>query len=461
MQSVQTGYKSRRKLNRLSAGLLTAAFAVGATGCDSLLDVENPNNVVQSDLENAEAVSALVNGALQLTSEAVGDAAVSTTALSDELTHTGSQNWAAELDRGIITTPSGRSDALTDVFAEATWTAEEALRLAVEFGADDEQVMRANMYSGIMHMTIADNMEDFAFSDRIEVGPPVGEDNMQSVYDTAIDRLESALALASGSDATTIRALLARAHWGRAMWPKMQGDPTADPLVNDATANGYAQDVIDAIGVDEDWAYRFRFQSSTSESPQGSWVNSRQEFVPADEYVVISGSGKSVAQDEDDADGDGDTDEAAISLLDPIDDMPDQALQARITEFVDAFLYPEVDVVTARELHLILAEAAIADGEDDIAETHLNHVRAMKNPDHPHDEYDVDNPLHPEPLEVLQHERRVNLYNMVTRRLWDMYRFGVTAPRWSSTSDAVTNPGQVFVIGQGERVSNCFILGTC
>ena len=252
-----------------------------------LLDVENPNNVVQQDLENPEAVTALVNGALALTADAVSEVAVSTGALSDELAHTGSQNWAAELDRGIIVNPSGRSDELTNTLAEAVWTAEEALRLSVEQGASDEDVMRANLYSGIVHMTIADIMEDFAFSDRTTVSPPVGETNMRAVYDTAIDRLEAAEALATGPTLTQVEALLARAHWGRALWPLMQtGSSPADPmdaLINDATAIGYAQSVLATVGNEADWEMTLTFTSNTQSAPQGSWVNSRQEFVFADD----------------------------------------------------------------------------------------------------------------------------------------------------------------------------------
>lgn len=475
MQSVQTGYKGRRKPSRLAAGLLTTVFAVGLTGCDSLLDVENPNNVVQSDLENPEAVSALVNGALALTSSSLANIALSTAAMSDELLFTGSQNWAAELDRGIFDTPAGRSDDMTNALAQAAWTAEEALALAAEVGATDYELMRANLYSGLVHMTIADIMEDFAFSDRTEVGAPLGEANMQDVYDTAITRLESALALAAaGPDRTRIRAALARAHWGRALWPHMQGvipsDPNAvdpsDYLINDAAAVGYAEDVIADIGPTDDWAFTLGYASASGSNPQGAWINERQEFVFSETYVVIDNSGKAVRRDSADVDGDGiTTNERDIALLDPIDNIPDQGAQEIITNFVENLLYAPLRVVTARELHLILAEAALADGVMLDFQTHINHVRALKSAESPLDHTPWDmlqaGVTHPTAIDMLFHERQANLLNMPNRRLWDMYRTGTHGPEWGNASSAVLNPGQVLVIGQSERVSNCFILGTC
>ena len=175
--------------------------------------------------------------------------------------------------------------------------------------------------------------------------------------------------------------------------------------------------------------------------------------------MVIDNSGKAVRQDSTDVDGDGDLQEADIVVMDPIDGVPDQGLQGIITQFVADFLYPSVRVVTARELHLILAEADIAAGGD--GEDELNYVRALKSGGFEHTPYNAANPLHPEPIDLLRHERRANLFNMPTLRLWDMYRFGELSPRWGGVSDAATTPGQVFVIGQNERVSNCYILGTC
>ena len=461
MQSRKTTHSGRWKPSRLAAGLLTTTLVVTATGCDSLLDVENPNNVVESDLNTTFGASALVYGTVGLTADVVGEAALSTTTLSDELLWTGSQNWAGELDRGTLDNPSGRSDDLTNWLSEAVWSAEEAIRLTTEFEAPVRDRMLANFYSGILHLTIADNMEDFAFSNRTEVSAPIGEANMIGVYDTAIARLLTAEGLASGTDLIRVQAVLARAYWSRALWPQMQADPTngGDPWIDDADANAYAQTVLDAIE-GTDWTFDWAFSSATGDSPQGAWINSRGEFVFRPDYVQIGAGRKTVAPDTLDVDGDGDEDEAWVTLLDPVDGIPDQALQAEITSFIAARTYPNVTMVNEREMHLILAEAEVAQGTPALAVPYLNAVRTLKGG---HTAYDpiTDAPVTVE--EVLMHERRVNLFNMASRRLYDMYRFGETSPQWGANSDAALNPGHVWVIGQTERISNCYIVdpGSC
>ncbi len=449
MQRMNDHSRSRRRGRGFQGVALVAALALTTAGCDSLLDVENPNNVVQEDLENATSVNALVNGAHALVAEALGDVTVSTADLSDEFQHTGSQNWAAELDVGSITNVEGRSNALFNSLSTARWMAEEAIATAEQFA--DELVVPtdlANAYlaSGIAYMTIADNFEDFTFSNRTEVGPPIGEANMQGVYDIALERFNSARSAASAAGAsdlvTAAMAFQARAEWGKALWPKLNppGSAPADPLVNSSAANALAAEVIGRVGATSDWMYRFQYSSATITSPLGSWVNSRQEFAVSPQWVQLDAAGRTVE---------------AVTLEDPIDGVPDPALVGILTEFEEGYLYAPLTAVSAREMHLILAEAALASGNQAGAVTHINHVRAIKGSS------PYDPATHaPTPLEMIQHERLVNMFMQPTRRLWDMYRFDIAAPTWAPGSDAFAN-GQMFIIGQDERVSNCYLLGTC
>lgn len=423
-------------LRRGAASLSLLAF-VAVAGCDGLLDVENPNNVVQEDLDNAQSVNAVVNGALSLAAAAVGDVAVATSVLADELEHTGSQNWAAELNVGSITNAAGRSDALFDGLAEARWMADLAIDFTTTYQADlpnPGDVGRANLISGIVYMTIADNFEDFTFSNRTEVGPPVGEANMATLYDTAIQRFGNA----SGVEAT---ALSARAAWAQELWGKLnpQGSVPSNPLVSNAQADQWAAQVLSDVG-GEDWVYTMSYSATTQSNPQGAWINSRQEFVVGPRYAVADGTGKQVD---------------FVSLEDPIDGVADPALSKTVDDFVTAFLYPDLVVTSAREMHLILAESALANNDEATAVMHINAVRAFKG------STAYDPATHSQTvLEMLQHERRVNLFFMPTRRIWDMYRFGIMSDSWAPGSDA-TRAGQMFVIGQSERISNCYILGTC
>lgn len=429
-----------------AVGALTVALA----GCSNLLDVENPNNVVQSDLEDASSVNAMVNGALAMAAGAIGDVAVSTSNLSDELEHTGSQNWAAELNVGSITNPEGRSDALFNSLSSARWMSEEAIAIAEQFSTElttPSDLARAYLISGIVYMTIADNFEDFTFSNRTEVGPPIGAANMHTVYDIALERLASAEAEANARGATNIataaRALQARTHWAKAVWGKLNpaGSAPGDPLVNNSQANTLAAQVIGSLGATSDWSWDFTYGPATQNNPQGSWINSRQEFAFSPLYVQLDAAGRSVVE---------------VTYPDPIDGTVDPAINETITNFIDEFLYASLPVVSARELHLILAEGALAAGNTAEAVTHINHVRAIKGSS----PYDPSAAGAPSALEMLQHERLVNLFFMPTRRITDQYRFDVDAPSWAPGSDATRN-GQMFIIGQSENVSNCYILGTC
>jgi hypothetical protein len=106
-------------------------------------------------------------------------------------------------------------------------------------------------------------------------------------------------------------------------------------------------------------------------------------------------------------------------------------------------------VVSEREMQLILAESKVVSDAAG-ATSILNALRAR----------DSLKPL-AAPVTVgqlLQHERRANLY-MMGRRLADMYRFGVKDSRWVPTSDAITTPGSFFPITIQERRANQFLTG--
>jgi hypothetical protein len=112
-------------------------------------------------------------------------------------------------------------------------------------------------------------------------------------------------------------------------------------------------------------------------------------------------------------------------------------------------------IVSAREMHLIVAEGALAGGDNDEAIQEMNLVRALNGLT----AYDPGSSALT-PVEMLQHERRVNLF-LGNRRLADMYRFGVSSRYWTSTSDAMTTPGMLLPIPQVELLSNCHIAGGC
>jgi hypothetical protein len=108
--------------------------------------------------------------------------------------------------------------------------------------------------------------------------------------------------------------------------------------------------------------------------------------------------------------------------------------------------HPPMTVISKREMYLIIAEAALAAGNTADFDTNINLVRALdgKAP------YTGAGPTR---LQLLQWERKVNLV-FQGRRLLDMYRFGLTDPRWVASSVTVRKPGCLLPIPLIEREAN-------
>src|SRR5690606_2581738 len=87
---------------RAARTVLLAGAVLVAGACDSLLDVDNPNNVGESDLQNPTSVAALVNGALSATAEAYTTVTRAHVTLTDEYDWSGSWDAAGELERGAL-----------------------------------------------------------------------------------------------------------------------------------------------------------------------------------------------------------------------------------------------------------------------------------------------------------------------------------------------------------------------
>jgi starch-binding outer membrane protein, SusD/RagB family len=439
-----TGFTKGRTARR--GGLLALALAVSLSACDSLMDVENPNQLVESDLGNPTAAAALVNGALATVATAHADMMTIHGTASDELKWVGSRDAWRELAFGFLTDPRNEfSDAAYPQVARGRWMADEAIRRLEAFDAEGELanrtlLARARLYSAISYTTIADLFDDFTFGNMREEGPPVGADNMVQLYDQAIANLTAALGIA-GISATLERDLLAqraRTRHARAVWLTLNpaGSVPADPLVNDAGANDDALAAL-AASTDLDWAFRFAYSSATVTNGWGAWINERLEMRVGDPYIVPDATDKQV-------DG--------ILLEDPIDNIPDPALEAIVMEAVGARQFGPITVVSAREMHLILAEAALAAGEPGDFEDHINAVRSLDELT----DYTGQIPA----LDMLRHARRVNLFNQ-GRRLADHYRFGEPSVEWAPNSSAVQTVGTFLPITEIERTANCYILGTC
>jgi starch-binding outer membrane protein, SusD/RagB family len=438
--------------NRLAGAVsLLLAGSLVLTACEDLLDVDNPNSVLQEDLEAARSVNAVVNGTLSRTASAVSAAVLASVTLTDEYDWIGSWNAAGELERGLIRNPSNDFTNIPfNELAQARWLSENAIRLAEEFrtelpAATRSDIARAYFLSGIVYLTIGEVYEDFVFSDRTEAAPPIGPANMAVAFDSAIAKFTRARTEAQAvGNATIAREALAfrsRAHFAKALRQRVQpGSVPTDPWINSAEAVADANAFFQEGGTD-DWRYTFTFSANTVTSRVAQWANQRNEVVVGHVYGSRDASGLRLA---------------AITLQDPIAGVPDPALVATTTEFIAGLQYSPLRVLTGAELRLILAEAAVAGGNDGAAVQHINAVRDLKGvPAYDPAAHTISTRA------LLRHERMANLFLMNGRRMWDMYRFGIQAAEWTPGSDALVRPGTLFSIGQEEMLSNCYILGTC
>jgi len=419
------------------------------SSCDDLLDADNPNNLLEEDLSDARAFGPMVNGLEATVVRAHGNIYASYHTATDEMIWVGSRDAYQQLNFGFIADPLNEfSDGAFPFVAEARWWGDEVIRRGEAFrsagtllSGDEENLARAYMYTAALYIMLGDIYDDFVInSNKREAGTPVGESNMNSLYGTAETYINNALALdISGSLETALTALMARSQFSRGIWAKVNPVNTADPLVSSAEAAATATSALGMMDAD----YKFKLQTdpgavgTVAGLDIGAETNDRNEISLSAEYVILNEEGKQVA--------DLSTPETSISLMDPIDDVPDPALYTNVKEFTEAVQYPDYTIVSAREMHLILAEHALANDDMDGFTTSINNLRALDGLSEYSGQMDA--------MELLQHARRVNFF-LQGRRLADHYRFDDPSPFWVNNSDAVTNPGTFFPIAITEIRAN-------
>lgn len=428
--------------------ILLLSFSL--TNCSDLLDSDNPNNLVEEQLDDFRAFNPMVNGLEATTVRAYNNIMAPYSTASDELIWTGSRDAYQQLNFGNLGDALNEfTDAAFPFVAEARWWGDEVIRRGEAFGdlVSEEDLGRAYLYTAFTYTMIADMFDDFVItSDKREAGSPVGEANMGSLYDQAVAYLDKGLALGiSDNLKTAMTGMKARAQFSKGVWGKVNPSVnTADPLVSNSAAAATALQAIGLMGgVTAD--YKWNLETSPTAPgtvgglPLSSEVNSRLEMRISGEYIIPDAAGTRVANLDD---GDPAT---SISLMDPIDNIPDPALYTLVKSFTDAFIYPVFPVITAREMHLILAENELANGNTAGFATHINHIRAMDGLS----EYSGQIPE----LDMLKHTRRTSLF-LSGRRILDHYRFNDPSVYWTDNTDATRNPGTMFPITITEIQAN-------
>ncbi len=445
----------------LAAPLLALWLGIGLAGCNALLDVENPNNVLAEDLENPEAAGNIVNGALWNIQDGYGYQLMVYSTVSNELHWIGSRDAFQELEFGWIDRPLNEfSDEAFKQFAPAFWVADNAIdilegHLASGAGiSDTTDLARAYLYGAFMYTVIADMFDDWAPSDMKLSGPPVGPAGMGQYYTTAIGYLDAAYAIVQGDGSDLERhvlAMRARAKHAQGVWNLIGTRPISpgNGLLSTSDAAAAAADAVLALAVDPgDWVWDFIYFAAGANGNIQTAVNDRFELRFGEEYIYPTGDDN----ERDKSRPLATPGDRGVRLQDPIDAKGDPRLDELMTPFEDGGENSDLRVLSARLMYLILAEDALA--RNDMAEfaTNINTVRGFMNMS---DWVDGGAGM-PTALEILIHERRVNLF-LQGYRLNDMYRFGVQAPGWQAASHAAADAGTFFPLTKAELESNCHL----
>lgn len=437
------------ELARMLACLTVVAG--GAAAC-SIFDTEikNPNAVEEGALGDAASATILSNGLNSAVARAFSSVYGPYSVASDELTWVGSrENWGL-LDAGDVSDPVNEyTDAAYPFMSEVRWLSGYTIEKLESFdkaGTLRNRIDLARTYisAGVVYMTIADFYDDFVVaSDRTEPAAPIGEANMIALYDSASALLGKALAVATALGNAEARTqalgLRARVKFSKAVWRTLKPSRAvpANPLINDTEANADATAALQLMTA----TYRYRLtptNANTGTNNFASEMNSRQEIRAGGDYINPDPSRNSLTPL---------AGLAGIKLRDPVTNQADPVIAKAIDECcrVASGLQVGVTLTSAKEMQLILAEAALATSNLTDVRTRINAARAAEG-------LPAWDGVSPAPRDMLIHSRRVNLF-LQGRRLHDLYRFGIKADRWLPTSIA-SRKACFFPIAFIERQSN-------
>ena len=409
--------------------LISLLLGFTLIGCD--LDVDNPNSLLEGDLQDPSAAAALANGAWNASLRGITYMMMPHAVATDESVWIGSRDAWYQIDKGGMTNVYNEFvDQAWPYISEARWMSDKAVEILEGLGADlpnNQDLVLAYLSGAMVRVYIADMFEDFVYSDKTEAGTPVGAANMSTLYDEALALLGKASSIATGDNAVKVLSLVARTRHAKAVWGKVNPVNTASPYVSAGASEAAAA----AAMMTADWKWRMNFSSSTVSNYMAGQINDRQEmdlFQNALVETATPGAGGDPQPN------------------DPVTGLPDSRMTTTATEFRaggGGTSWTPVTITSLREMHLIIAESKKAGGDDAGCLAELNALRTFDSLD-PY-------PSGTDAGTALQHERRANLF-LQSRRLSDMYRFNLTSTVWDAVEKSPA--GSFFPITISEIRSN-------
>ena len=386
--------------------LISLLISFSMIGCS--LEVDNPNSLLESDLSDPSAAAAVANGAWNTVLNGIGNIMIANAVATDEVVWTGSRDAWRQLDKGGMTNVYNEFvDGAWPSISEGRWMADKAVSILEELGADlpdPQDLVMAYVTAAMVRVYVADMFDDFVYSDKTEAGNAIGAANMSQMYDEALTLLGKADAKADAAWKVRVNALKARTEHAKAVWGKNNPVNTSAPYVSAG-----ASTAANALALMEtaDWKWKMNFSSGTV-SNQMSWqINGRLEMDLLDSPTHP------------DKGGDPNKTDPVTGALDTRVLAEEVIFRSGIGGGTD---YAPITVVSAREMHLIIAESKLAGGDNAGCLTELNKIRAIDG---------LGAYTSEDAGAAYQHERYANLF-IQGRRLPDMYRFGVTSVMWDA-----------------------------
>ncbi len=386
--------------------LISLLLGLTMIGCD--LDVNNPNSLLESDLADPSAAAALANGGWNATLNGIGYIMIANAVATDEVVWTGSRDAWRQLDKGGMTNVYNEFvDGAWPYISEGRWMADKAVSVLEDFNGkgtlpNTQDLVRAYLTAAMVRVFIADMFDDFVFSDKTVAGSPIGDASMSTLYDEATTLLGKADAIADADNKVKVAGMKARVAHAKAVWGKNNPVDTSSPYVSAGATEAAAALAL----MDGDYKWKMTFDPSTVSNNMSWQINGRLEMDLIDSPKHPEKGGDPNPND-------------------PVTGAPDTRIAAEEAVFRADYggtNYAPITIISAREMHLIIAESKKAGGDDAGCIAELNKIRDIDG---------LANYTTEDAGTALQHERRANLF-IQGRRLQDMYRFGATSIMWDA-----------------------------